>query len=285
MTGFWILALENSRFVPQNNSLFGKLRTHGVIYHGVVATLFYLGFFLLFALFVRWYTQHGQTIAVPEVAGKSFSEAVQILENVSLHYRISDSVYDESKPPLTVIDQTPLPASLVKDGRTVYLTINATTPPRITMPDLKDVSLKQASMILQSYGLKVGKLTYKPDLAKDVVLETRVGGKAVNAGAEIKKGDKVDLILGDGLGETSVEVPNLIGLTLREAKFVLDGSSLSLGALVLDASVKRDTLDAVVYRQMPPPNDPDQLMMNMGEGVDLFLTSPQDYNLKTDDLE
>ena len=153
------------------------------------------------------------------------------------------------------------------------------------MPDLKDVSLKQASLILESYGLKVGNLSYKPDLAKDVVLETRNEGKMITAGASLKKGSKIDLVLGDGLGQSQVEVPNLIGLTLREAKFVLDGSSLNLGAMVLDASVKKDTLDAVVYKQMPDPNDPVMRMMNIGEGVDVFLTSPQDYDSKNNNDE
>jgi len=246
---------------------------------------FYIGFFLLFALFVRWYTEHGSSVKVPDVKGKNFDVAVNDLKTAHLNFEISDSSFDDSKPPLSVMDQNPQPNSSVKEDRTIYLTVNAQAAPQINMPDLKDVSLKQASMILQSYGLKVGKLSYKPDLAKDVVLETMNEGKIISANAKVKKGAKIDLILGDGLGQTQVEIPNLIGLTLREAKFVLDGSSLNLGAMVLDASVKRDTLDAVIYKQLPDPNNMEMRMMNIGEGVDVFLTSPQDYESKNNNDE
>jgi beta-lactam-binding protein with PASTA domain len=240
------------------------------------ALAFYAVFVLLFILFVRWYTNHGDAITVPEVRGKNFNDAVKTLEGQHLHFQISDSSFDDSKEALTVLDQNPRPKSQVKEDRTIYLTVNSKVAPQIQLPDLKDVSLKQASMILLSYGLRVGTLTYKPDLAKDVVLAMNINGSEVQAGSNVKKGSRIDLILGDGLGQTLIEVPNLITLTLREAKFVLDGSSLNLGAIILDPSVKGDTLDAVVYKQIPDPGDLNN-KMNAGEGVDVFLTSPDDY--------
>jgi len=258
------------------------IRSRRFWYNVLGMLAFYVGFFLLFALFVRWYTEHGSAIDVPDLKGESFDEAVRTLNSANLNFEIADSMFDDSKPALSVMDQNPEPKSKVKEGRTIYLTVNSRTAPQINMPDLKDVSLKQASMILESYGLKVGKLSYRPDLAKDVVLQTLSEGKEIAANVTVKKGAKIDLVLGDGLGQTQVEVPNLIGLTLREAKFVLDGSSLNLGALVLDQSVKGDTLDAVVYKQMPDPNDASMKMMNIGEGVDVFLTSPQEYDSKND---
>jgi beta-lactam-binding protein with PASTA domain len=138
---------------------------------------------------------------------------------------------------------------------------------------------------LQSYGLSVGKLTYKPDLAKDVVLGMTSEGKSVAPGSSVKKGSRIDLVLGDGLGQTQVEVPNITGLTLREAKVILDGSSLNLGAIVPDASVEGDTLDAVIYRQAPDPNMIPVPLMNIGEGVDVFITSPRDYDSKNNEEE
>ena len=269
--------------MKNSKPLWDFIRSRKFLYNILGVVAFYLGFVLLFALFVRWYTNHGEMIEVPDIRGKNFEDAVTILEHQKLRYEIADSSFDDSKPPLTVIDQNPRPKSPVKEYRTIYLTVNSKAAPRIQLPDLKDVSLKQASMVLQSYGLKVGKLSYRPDLAKDVVIEMYYNGKDVNSGTYVKKGDKIDLLLGDGLGQTQVEVPNLIGLSLREARFVLDGSSLNLGALVLDATVKDDTMDAIVYKQLPDPNDVQNKMMNAGEGVDVFLTSPQDYNSKHND--
>lgn len=266
-----------------DNSLRKFLRSRKFLYNVLGALALYAGFALLFALFVRWYTNHGEMIEVPNIRGKTFNEAVKLLEQQHLHYQISDSSYDDSRAPLSVLDQNPDPKSRVKEYRTIYLTVNSKTAPQIQLPDLRDVSLKQASMILASYGLKVGNLSYKPDLAKDVVLAMRYNGKEALIGTSVKKGAKIDLVLGDGLGQTDVEVPNLIGLSLREAKFVLDGSSLSLGAVVVDPQVDGDSMNAVVYKQIPNANDLENRMMTAGEAVDVFLTSPQEYDSKQKD--
>ncbi len=266
----------------QGKTVWDFIRSKKFLYNvfGVIA--FYGVFILLFALFVRSYTNHGESIHVPDVRGKSFGEAIKVLDDRNLHYEISDSMFNDSKPPLTVIEQNPSAKTSVKEYRTIYLTVNSKTAPSIALPDLKDVSLKQASLILQSYGLKVGALSYKPDLAKDVVLAMSCNGEQLKTGSSVKKGCRIDLMLGDGLGRTQVEVPNLVGLSLREARFVLDGSSLTLGAMVIDGTVRDDTLSAVVYKQVPDALTTGR-MMNIGEGVDVFLTSPQDYNSKQKD--
>jgi beta-lactam-binding protein with PASTA domain len=99
-----------------------------------------------------------------------------------------------------------------------------------------------------------------------------MNGQSVAPGTAIKKGSVIDLILGDGLGQSEIDVPNLIGLSLREATFVLEGSSLNLGAVVADNSVEGDSLDAIVYRQIPEADNPER-RMNAGEGVDVFITA------------
>ncbi len=258
--------------------MWNKFRNNKFLFNVSGAIAFYLGFVLLFALAINLYTNHGSYLEVPDVRGKEFAEAEIILKNSKLEYTVADSTYDEHKTALAIIEQNPKPGSSVKSFRTIYLTVNSKSAPQIQMPDLRDVSLKSASMILTSYGLKVGALIYKPDLAKDAVLDQLVNGKSIKPGTNIKKGVKIDLVLGDGLGQTEIDVPNLIGSTLREAKFILDGSSLNIGAMVVDASVKGDTLNAVVYKQIPDPLDTRNNVMNAGEGVDVFLTSPEKFN-------
>lgn len=236
---------------------------------------FYLIFFAVFALAVRWYTHHGEQIEVPQLKGMDFFQASAQLSERQLQAVIADSSYQEELPPLVVLDQVPAAGSFVKKDRKIYLTVNARVPPQVVLPDLKDISLKQAAAILKSYGLKPGQLIYKPDLAKDVVLEMRLGGRPARAGMQVSKGSRIDLVLGDGLGATEVPVPELIGLTLREARFVLEGSGLYLGAVVADASVGADTMEAVVYRQLPAAVP--EATMHIGEGVDVFVTSPKLY--------
>ena len=166
------------------------------------------------------YTRHNQSIPVPDLRGKSLEEAKKILDDKNLDWEIMDSVYDMSKPPLSVAEQNPKPNSGVKEGRTIYLTINATQAPTTEIPDLIGrSSLKYARMQLESYGLKVGQEIYKPDPHLNAVIGLMVNGKNVTQKMRVARGTVIDLVLGDGLGDSRISVPYLIGLHLDEAVF------------------------------------------------------------------
>src|SRR5207244_4487249 len=97
--------------------------------------------------------------------------------------------------------------------RTIYLTVNAMMPPLVKMPNLVDLTLRQASAKLETYGFKLGTLEYVPDLAKNAVLSQKVKGKKIEPGTLIEKGVTVTLVLGDGLSDNKVSVPRLLNLT------------------------------------------------------------------------
>jgi beta-lactam-binding protein with PASTA domain len=230
-------------------------------------------FVVLVTITMRWldsYTMHGETITVPDLRGMSMEQVERQLKAKKLEYAIWDSLFDINLKPAAVIDQNPKPNEKVKENRKIYLTVNAFNPPKFKMPDLVDKSLRQAMMEIESYGLKVGKLDYVPDMAQNAVLKQLVDGKIVKPGDMVAKGTVIDLVLGDGLGNTKIEVPLLLNLTLSEAKFVLTGSSLNLGAVIFSGSVK-DSSQVVIYRQIPNPfNDG---TINMGESIDVFVTN------------
>jgi beta-lactam-binding protein with PASTA domain len=159
--------------------------------------------------------------------------------------------------------------SKVKENRTIYVSVTRTLAPKVKMPVLTDVSFRQAEAILQSYGLKAGKVSYQPDLCKNCVLRCELNGRTVEAGQEIRKGTAIDLVLGDGFGTSRIPVPDLTGLTLEEALFVIRGSLLNAGAVVADATV-RDTLNAFVVRQSPEAGG--QGAISQGEAIDLYLS-------------
>jgi beta-lactam-binding protein with PASTA domain len=213
------------------------------------------------------YTHHGESITVPDVRGLSEEKLARFIEDKHLQYKIIDSLFEDGKAPGTVIEQDPKPDSKVKENRTIYLTVNSSRPPKVKMPDLIDVSFRQAEAILQTFGLRVGQTTYKPDLAKNAVLAQLYKGRSIAAGAEIFKGSAIDLVLGDGLGNAEVPVPNLISLTKGEAMFVLKGSSLNIGTITFDDGVRNEE-NAKVYRQFPEPNGN---TIKQGEAIDIFL--------------
>lgn len=230
-------------------------------------------FVVLVSVTMSWlsgYTLHGETITVPDLKGMSLEQVKQHLKSKNLEFAIWDSLYDKNMKPAAVLDQNPKPNAKVKHNRTIYITLNAYNPPKFKMPRLIDKSLRQAQMELESYGLKVGTLTYIPDMAQNAVLKQLANGKEVKPGELIAKGSTIDLVLGDGLGNTQVEIPFLLNLTLSEAKFVLTGSSLNLGAVIFSGETK-DSSNLVVYKQFPKAIAGQTI--NMGESIDLFVAS------------
>lgn len=234
----------------------------------VIALVFVAAVFGFTYNYLDNYTHHGESISVPDLRGLKVDRLQSFVTDKHLRYAIVDSIFELDKPAGTVVEQDPAPDSKVKEDRTIYLTVNASLPPKVKMPDLIDVSFRQAEAILMTFGLKVGTLIYKPDLAKNAVLGQHYRGYDINAGTEIPKGSVIDLVLGDGLGNSQVPVPNLIGLTKGEAMFVLKGSSLNIGSLFYEHAM-RDSTNAKVYKQSPEPSDSSSI--SQGEAVDLYL--------------
>jgi beta-lactam-binding protein with PASTA domain len=232
----------------------------------IFCIVFIAGFFSVSG-FLNFYTHHGQNIAVPNLKGLKLTSLKSILIQHHFSYKVVDSLYDSERPPGTILDQDPAAESKVKEGRTIYLTINSVLPPDVKMPDLVDVSFRQAEAILQSYGLVAGDVTYRTDLAKNAVLEQRYKNTIIKPGRMIPKGSQIDLVLGDGMATMEVSIPDLTGLTRSEAWSVLKRASLTVGSITYDENVK-DTLNAKIYSQRPLPGDDS---LNAGDPVDLFL--------------
>ena len=166
-----------------------------------ILILFFAGLFILYGTLValRHYTHHGESITVPDVTGLTLSEAVAVLRMGKMQWQLSDSVYVGSVKPGAIVNQNPESGSSVKENRNVFLVINAVAPEKIKMPNVVGVSLRQAKSTLEAQGLKLGKTTYVPDIARDYVLKQRYRGAEIRRGTEIVKGAEIELVLGDGL--------------------------------------------------------------------------------------
>jgi beta-lactam-binding protein with PASTA domain len=144
-------------------------------------------------------THHGEEVVVPDLNTLSIEDAAQKLEAAGLAYQIIDTLhYNPDYPKFGILEQEPVANYKVKSGRTVYLKVNAADYQIVSMPDLVQKTLRQAEPTLQALGLVVGKITYEPYLAKDMVLAMKYKGKTVKPGDKLPKTAAVDLTLGDG---------------------------------------------------------------------------------------
>ena len=171
-----------------------------------------------------------------------------------------------------VRDQNPAPGSKVKEGRRISLTINALNAKKVTMPNLIDLSMRQALAELQSRGLVLGKLIYVRDMATNNVLRQLHGNREIAPGTTVETDTVVDLVVGlNPDTEACTYVPDVVGKRYMSAVDALHKQSLNIKTLRFDDSVKtyEDSLDAVVYRQSPEASD---IPVNLGNDVSLYLT-------------
>ncbi len=225
-------------------------------------------------LFLRIYTRHGQALSVPDLTGLSISEADSVLALRKLQFQIVDSVYNTFAARGSFIDQNPRPEFKVKENRTIFLTINAFNPEIIRMPNLVGVSLRQAGAIIQTAGLKVGKLTYVPDIAVNNVLQQKYNGYVIEEGDSIVKGSEVDQVLGRGLSNEKTAAPDLIGLLFKEARLKITDRYLNLGAVIYDRSFDNaeDSASAFVWKQRPASSEEEEILINLGATIDIWIT-------------
>lgn len=142
------------------------------------------------------YTQHGESVEVPDFKGKTIAELNAFVEGKDVRYLIIDSIYAPKEKPGVVIRQDPETKTQVKRNRIIYLYVNGLLPPQLAMPKLIDRSERQAILMLESYGFKIGKITQVAGDCNGCVLGQFVKGKAIEPGTQIKKGTVIDLTIG-----------------------------------------------------------------------------------------
>lgn len=227
---------------------------------------------ILFFLFLKIYTRHGQAFSVPDLRGLTVEEAQDILLSKKLRYQIIDSVYNNIVERGCIVEQNPPVDFKVKVNRTIFLTINAFNPEMVRMPNVLGVSLRQAKAIIETAGLTIGRLNYVPDIAVNNVLEQKYKGYTVVTGDSIPKGSKIDLVLGRGLSDDKTAAPELIGLNLETALDRITARYLNIGAVIYDGSFTNaeDSASAIIWKQRPVFDD--ETLLNLGSTVDIWIT-------------
>jgi beta-lactam-binding protein with PASTA domain len=235
-------------------------------------------------LWLRIYTHHGKTIVVPNLSGLTLDEVDDVISSRRLRFEVIDSVYSTEMPRGTVIKQNPGASARVKRNRKIFLTMNAMNPEMVSMPQLIGLSFRQARLALQNAGLVPGNIEYRPDFAKNNVLQQLYHDTVINEGTVITKGAVIDLVLGMGLSNETTRIPDLIGLDLEEATGIIADYYLNLGAITYDESLKdaEDSSAAFIWRQYPDFDEFKRL--NMGMEIDIWMTLDSTLLTRSDSI-
>lgn len=218
------------------------------------------------------WTRHGSEFALPDFCGSTISEAQELAQANELKLDVTDSVYLPHIKAGLVLKQNPDAGSNVKRGRRILLSINSLKPKMVEMPLVTGYFLREASFALERNSLRVGKLIYVEDIASNNVLRQLYKGREIKAGTKIASQSEIDLEVGIATTDNTTFIPNLEGMPYSIVKEILTDNSLNLGKAIFNKGIKNymDSLNAVVYKQIPQPVDTPVIL---GTSVTLYFKS------------
>ncbi|MGV4529834.1 PASTA domain-containing protein [Ornithobacterium rhinotracheale] len=253
-----------------------KLWLNILIGAGLLVGLWYFTF--------KWlndYTNHNVKIKVPDLSSMNIQQAMKTLDDLGLEYSVDSVKYSEDYKPFAVLDFYPNAGSTVKPGRRIFIKSNPRTWQPVQLPNLIDKSKRLAFTQLSMRHFVVGDTIYVKDPAKDAVLKVLFNGKEVAAGTFLPRGSVVDLVLGKGF-DLDMPVPNLIGMTLQEARKAILDHYFELGSIRFFGT-EQDTINGTVVYQDPPYTD----TYDEGRPISIWLSTKMLSELKnqTDSLD
>lgn len=163
------------------------------------------------------YTNHNQAVYVPDVRGLQIEDAEPFLEQNMLRYVIVDSIYSKDVTPGAIIELMPEANSKVKKNRIVYITVNAKTEETAIIPEITDISFRQAYALLRARGFMDVEWKYVTGEYRDLTIGVEYGGQMINSGTRVPLTAKLILVISDGNiipnegDSATIEKPEIIG--------------------------------------------------------------------------
>ena len=230
-----------------------------IIKHLLLAIAFVVGLVLLTMMWLRFYTNHGEKLVLPNFVKMHAYDAAELAEDNSFELVVFDSIFKLGTHGGTVLNQNPQAGSEVKSGRKIYVTISKFTPDKIKVKDLpvlygNDFNQKMKELQYRGINARVTGKTYDPG-EPNHILEVYYKGKLIisqdiiRKEIEISKGDVLEFIVSDKeSGE--VVIPALECMTLAEAEFLLESTNLQLGDVEVNDEIT-DRSAAYILSQEP----------------------------------
>ncbi|MDC6351822.1 PASTA domain-containing protein [Zeaxanthinibacter sp. PT1] len=165
---------------------------------------------LLTILAMQWLrssTNHGEHVEVPDLSKLSVTDMRKKIEEAGLRYEVMDSAnFNPDYPRFSIIEQTPKGGSKVKENRKIYVTVNPSGYKQVSVPNIIQVTQRNAESMLRAVGLEVERVTYIDQLGKNMVYYIRHKGKQVKPGDKLPKKSEIELVCGNGTIPGSAQV-------------------------------------------------------------------------------
>ncbi|MCR4964044.1 MAG: PASTA domain-containing protein [Bacteroidales bacterium] len=184
-----------------------KFSVRSVWFQILLAVVVSFALLFLAALFLRVFTRHGKEFEMPDYRGQLSQTLTQTRSKEGFIFVVNEQRYEEGATPGAVLVQDPAAGEKVKRGRKVYLTVAAAEPPTIKLPELKEIPLSQAKIMLESQGLILERVIEKPSPYENLVLDVLYKGHTVGAGLDIKMGEKITLVVGKNINVLPDSIP------------------------------------------------------------------------------
>jgi len=241
--------------------------------HLLAAVVLTLVLLWITMMILSLYTHRGESLSIPDFTGMTISEARQVSKKLDLRFEVEDSVYKADKKAGTILIQNPLPGHRIKSGRMIYLTLVTSVPGQEIVPQVTDISLRQARVLLESKGFLVGRIEFRPSEFNDLVLEQKNNGAPIPPGTRMDTGSTVDLVVGQSFGANDTFVPDLLGMTMADLLVILNERQLQTGSVVYDGSVTShaDSISATVISQFPLADS--TIVVPAGSAINLVLSA------------
>ena len=273
-----------NKFVTKmtKKSTFFETKLGIILKNLLIAILVVVCVIVILVLWLRHYTEHGTEISVPDITGLYLEEAQITLAAEGLQLSIIDSTYSQKTALGTLLEQNPKEGSKVKHGRTIYAIQNARFRRPVTMPELRDLSFRQAESTIKALGLEIGEIHYEPSAYKNIILDVRFEDEPIVAGTQLPEGSIVNLYVGKGPGIQQVTIPSIIGKSLTDARSWLIGHSLSIGSIEYDVEPTEETQEQyIVYSQTPQSGT----IVVEGTTVNVKLSTDIEKTVTADNVE
>ena len=162
---------------------------------------------------------------MPNITGMTVEDAENALKKIGMKVQVdyveSDSVDSGIVLNTDVEEGTPL-----KQGTTVVLKVSVGIT-GVEVPNVADKTYETAERLLKNRGLTINRV----DNYSDTVEEGMVISQSPESGVTVPKGTVVTVTVSKGREEQKIRVPNLIGQTEAEARFILVDNGLSIGSV------------------------------------------------------